>query len=87
MADAKAASSPSVSGDGGLAPAAPIDTIATVAAVASGGDASSEESEETSETRALAQGPCGSFASFFYYHLPAHHVDSRVLLCRYESSI
>ena len=69
MADAKTASS--VSGGGSLAPTAPVGTIegtTTAVAVAVGGDASGEESEETPEARALAQGPCGAFASNFYCH-------------------
>jgi hypothetical protein len=71
MADAKAALSPSVSGDGSLAPTAPVDTMegtTATAPVASGGDASSEESEDTPEARALAQGLYVPFDLFFYHH-------------------
>jgi hypothetical protein len=66
MADAKVASSPSVSGDGSPARTAPADTMegtATTIVAVGGGDVSSE-SGETAEAKALAQGPCGPLTSF-----------------------
>jgi len=75
MDHATAASSPSVSREGSLAPTAPVDVdmmedTTTADPVASGGNASGEESEDTPEARALAQGLCVPFVLFFYHHSP-----------------
>lgn len=70
MADAKLASSPSVTGDGGVASTVPPSAIeGTTAAVATAcGESASVE--ETPEARALAQGAYSCPISLFYYHLP-----------------
>lgn len=70
MADAKLASSPSVTGDGGAASTVPPRAIeGTTAAVATAcGESASVE--ETPEARALAQGAYSRPISLFYYHSP-----------------
>ena len=88
MADAKLASSPSVTGDGGAASTVPPRAIeGTTAAVATAcGESASVE--ETPEARALAQGAYSRPISLFLLSLTwAHHDDSGVLLCRHESSL
>lgn len=90
MADAKQVSSPSVSGDGGLAPTAPANTREETTApvtVTTGENASSEEGEETPEARVLSQGLCSYSTSPLYSRLSQVHDISRILLCRYEPSI
>jgi hypothetical protein len=64
MDHATAASSPSVSRDGSLAPTDPVETMedtAITVPVVSDGNASGEEREDTPEARALAQGLCVPF--------------------------